>query len=134
MPISTYSYKWLCRILAFNRARTGMKTAHCFRPSSQEKAGEINCCLNNMSQGLIQNAHRLSHRSRLKLLWVPGRSPDSRIIKPKLPSQRLGSSGMDCFDSPRLQWRGRAGFSPASQINQASKFCNADLPASQVFP
>jgi hypothetical protein len=55
-----------------------------------------------------------------KLLWASGRSPDSRIVKPKLPSQRLSSSGMDCFGSPRLQWRGRAGFAPASQINQTS--------------
>ena len=75
---------------------------------------------------VAENAHRLSHRSRFKLLWAPGRSPDSRILEPELPSRswlepesRLSTPVASIAPALRAySGVGRAGFSPASQINQ----------------
>jgi hypothetical protein len=49
----------------------------------------------------------------------PCRSPGLRFNGSKLPSQRSHASGILCFSPHRLQWRGRAGFSPASQTIQS---------------
>jgi len=39
---------------------------------------------------------------------------------------------LDCSDSRRLQWRGRAGFSPASQIHQAHRVISRGQPKVKV--
>jgi hypothetical protein len=53
---------------------------------------------------------------------TPGRSPDSRIVAPEPPSHPARrNSGIEAAGAPRLQWRGRAGFSPASLIQFHAK-------------
>jgi hypothetical protein len=57
---------------------------------------------------------------------VVGRSPGSRINKLEQPSRI--SSGLLRSNSPRSQWRGRAGFSPASQLHQPSSVIRQAKP------
>jgi hypothetical protein len=47
------------------------------------------------------------------------RSPGSRFIRAKLPSQRISRQWLACFAPRRLQWRGRAGIAPASLTIQS---------------
>ena len=53
------------------------------------------------------------------------RSPGLRFSGSKLPSQRSHASGIACLFPHRLQWRGRAGFSPASQTIQSLEIYTA---------
>ena len=75
-----------------------------------------------LAPATVLAAHDVGHiKSRVKLLREPGRSPDSRIIVPELPSQSFYPSDFLCSGSPRLQWRGpcrdRTGF-PKNQTTK----------------
>ena len=73
----------------------------------------------------------LPSKSISSLSRMSGRSPDLRLIKLELPSQDLHPSGLRCSSSPRSQWRGRAGFSPASQGQPNGEKCRAGTGSSQ---
>jgi hypothetical protein len=52
---------------------------------------------------------------------VSGRSPDLRIIESETAFPGIPQWQLRCFGSPRLQWLGRAGFAPASQIQKTRR-------------